>query len=398
MKSKIWGLVPIFVLFICLVPMNVQAANKATCNYTFAKYPLAGINNESKVSCTIEKKKFFPWDSKPTSVSYKCKFTYLDVKDASLVVKNAGSAINGTNFKTDDFFLKNGTCPKYAMVSPKNPVHLYFFNSYDDTRKLADAISDKNTYVTALEDSAERDEEDQTCDRYKEYMDSAVSHMEAVKKEVTEKKCDTFTLTDEERESIASAENLKQARECKSTIKGAKMFSANAIDELEAYASKGCLSKDSQEYKDYYQKLTDLGEEMQTMQDNIDHQLSTPGGDRNDQLDEPEDIEGKDELTDACNIIDKDSGFFKILKQIIGYIQIGTIFLVLILGVLDLTGAVGSQKDDALKKAASKFGKRMIAAALIFLVPAMLNIIFNVINISSCGVADDKSLISELFK
>ena len=121
-------------------------------------------------------------------------------------------------------------------------------------------------------------------------------------------------------------------------------------------------------------------------------------GNLGDQLDEPEKIEGVDKLTDACNIIDKDSGFFKILKQIIGYIQIGTIFLVLILGVLDLTGAVGSQKDDALKKAASKFGKRMIAAALIFLVPAMLNIIFNVINISSCGVADDKSLISELFK
>ena len=134
---------------------------------------------------------------------------------------------------------------------------------------------------------------------------------------------------------------------------------------------------------------TNADEDRSNVDTSLDHAY--------DRLDEPEEIKDVDKLTNACKIINKDSGFFKILKRIVGYIQIGTIFLVLILGVLDLTGAVGSDKDDALKKAVSKFGKRMIAAALIFLVPAMLNIIFNVINISSCGV-DDDDLISELFK
>ncbi|MDD3341149.1 MAG: hypothetical protein PHN72_02990 [Bacilli bacterium] len=110
--------------------------------------------------------------------------------------------------------------------------------------------------------------------------------------------------------------------------------------------------------------------------------------------DRQDDFTGKKEKKDACDIIDKKGELYKALKQIVGYIQIGTIFLVLILGVIDLTGAVGSDKDDALKKAVGRFAKRMIAAALVFLVPTIINFIFNIINLSSCGGGE----FADLFK
>lgn len=71
------------------------------------------------------------------------------------------------------------------------------------------------------------------------------------------------------------------------------------------------------------------------------------------------------------------SWLFRILK-IIRYI---VPVLVILLGIIDFMKAIASGNDDEMKKAGAKFVKRLIAATLIFLVPFLLEFIFNIINV-----------------
>lgn len=91
---------------------------------------------------------------------------------------------------------------------------------------------------------------------------------------------------------------------------------------------------------------------------------------------------------DTCEIIKTGTQAYIFIKKVVNYIKIGTIFLVLVLGMVDLAGAVGSGEENAFKKAAGKFGKRLIAVALVFLVPAMVEILIGLINTSNCKDVD----------
>lgn len=104
-----------------------------------------------------------------------------------------------------------------------------------------------------------------------------------------------------------------------------------------------------------------------------------------DRLDEDNPDQQKKEPKGLCQIIDPNGSTYAIIKQVVQYVQIGTIFLILVLGMMDLAGAVGSDKDDAFKKAIGKFGKRLIAGALIFLVPVIVSFILNLVNLGQCG-------------
>lgn len=67
----------------------------------------------------------------------------------------------------------------------------------------------------------------------------------------------------------------------------------------------------------------------------------------------------------------------KILK-IIRYI---VPVIIIILSTLDFIGAIGSSNDDAMKKASQKLTKRIIAAIILFLLPLILQFLFDVFKI-----------------
>ncbi len=87
----------------------------------------------------------------------------------------------------------------------------------------------------------------------------------------------------------------------------------------------------------------------------------------------------------TCEIINVNTGLGRFLNKMVNYIRIGVIFLVLVLGMVDLMGAVGASEEGAFKKAGTRFFKRLIAAALVFLVPAIVNILISLINDASCA-------------
>lgn len=62
--------------------------------------------------------------------------------------------------------------------------------------------------------------------------------------------------------------------------------------------------------------------------------------------------------------------------------------IVIIFGILDFIKAIGSDKDDEMKKAQGRFIKRLIAAALIFIVPFIIEFVLDKMGfeVSSCGI------------
>ncbi|MEG2321919.1 MAG: hypothetical protein RSB71_00305 [Bacilli bacterium] len=80
----------------------------------------------------------------------------------------------------------------------------------------------------------------------------------------------------------------------------------------------------------------------------------------------------------------------RIITLIIDVIKIAVPVLLIIFGMLDLGKAVMAQKEDEIKKGQQTFIKRLIAAAIVFFVVFVVQIMFNVIapndkdNIWSC--------------
>ena len=67
--------------------------------------------------------------------------------------------------------------------------------------------------------------------------------------------------------------------------------------------------------------------------------------------------------------------------------------LVIILTMLDFIKAIAAQNDDDMKKAQGKFVKRLIVAALLFLLPLIINFV-----LQTFGFYDSNCDITDLFK
>ena len=68
-----------------------------------------------------------------------------------------------------------------------------------------------------------------------------------------------------------------------------------------------------------------------------------------------------------------------IISLIVTLIKIGVPVLLIIFGMLDLGKAVMAQKEDEIKKSQQTFIKRLISAALVFIVVMIVQVVFNLV-------------------
>lgn len=87
----------------------------------------------------------------------------------------------------------------------------------------------------------------------------------------------------------------------------------------------------------------------------------------------------------TCNIISAD--LQKFLQTIIDYIRIAGITLAVVLGILDYIKVIFGSDDKSMAKANKNFATRLIAVALLFLIPAVLNFVLGLFNILGTGSA-----------
>lgn len=76
------------------------------------------------------------------------------------------------------------------------------------------------------------------------------------------------------------------------------------------------------------------------------------------------------------------------IANIVRWVKYIVPVLVIVLGILDFIKAIASDKDDEMKKAQGRFVKRLIAAALIFIVPFIIEFILDKMGftVTGCGV------------
>lgn len=69
------------------------------------------------------------------------------------------------------------------------------------------------------------------------------------------------------------------------------------------------------------------------------------------------------------------------IYRMIKFVRYGVPALLIILSILDFIKAIASESDDEMKKVTARFTKRLIAAALIFIIPFVLDFILRMFNI-----------------
>jgi len=79
-----------------------------------------------------------------------------------------------------------------------------------------------------------------------------------------------------------------------------------------------------------------------------------------------------------------------IIQKILDYIKIIGPILVVVLSSIDFVKVIWSSDDESMKKAQQKLVKRLVAAVLLFLLPVLIDLMFNLINDSivdpTCGI------------
>ena len=92
--------------------------------------------------------------------------------------------------------------------------------------------------------------------------------------------------------------------------------------------------------------------------------------------------------TVSCNGIAVDTVIPNLVTQIIKVIQFGIPVVLIILGMIDLGKAVMSNDEKEMKGAQGKLIKRVVYAVVIFLIIAIVKIVFGILASSGAGNKD----------
>jgi len=80
------------------------------------------------------------------------------------------------------------------------------------------------------------------------------------------------------------------------------------------------------------------------------------------------------------------------IRNIVKWVKYIIPVIVIVLGILDFIKAIAADKEDEIKKAQGRFVKRLIAAALIFIVPLIIGFVLDKMGfeeyVSGCGIID----------
>lgn len=97
--------------------------------------------------------------------------------------------------------------------------------------------------------------------------------------------------------------------------------------------------------------------------------------------------EGKSSDEFNCGFSEK---LIMLIANIIKWVKYIIPVIAIVLGILDFIKAIASDKDDEMKKAQGKFIKRLIAAALVFIIPFIIEFILTKMGfiVNGCGIID----------
>ena len=110
---------------------------------------------------------------------------------------------------------------------------------------------------------------------------------------------------------------------------------------------------------------------------------------------QPQIVEGSEVGVSCDGIFTEDA--WALVQEILGYFRIlAPAVLIVMIGIDLITAVMNAEympgKDDSIRKAVSKISLRIIAALLLFFVPTLLTVIFNLDGVREKIVIDDSCL------
>lgn len=157
-----------------------------------------------------------------------------------------------------------------------------------------------------------------------------------------------------------------------------------------------CKSKNSKgaikEICDTGAKVDDLDVAKQTNEDRKHSDKDKEPDDKVSEVEAKKILKSEIKSTNCKELLGDD--LVEILQSLVDIVKVAVPILLIALGTLDFGKAIFSSDDNEMKKAQSKFMKRLLAAAAIFLVPSLLGVLLNlghsiwgdVIKTDLCGI------------
>ena len=314
------------------------------------------------------------------------KFTYDNTPYSVNHIYNYSSSSEYSQIVDTDFTSQN-KCPKYVLIALKN-YHsiaqgmndwiIIFYDDMTDLESGKDKLQSEwnNEYDvlhTLWSDSAitENNQElvengniMQLLDKDKEALENAINEYET-------NGCGNADIYDNESESH-DTNLVVDCSSLKVSISGLVQSMQNDYDTA---IDGGATESELAEYKTILDKASNI---ISTHNNIVD---GAPGSNPDNRIDLGAEFKCEDL---------RDTETYKWIKDIFFLIQIIVPIMLLVLGSIDFIRAVAAQKDDDMKKVQSTFIKRLIIAVAIFLMPAILNLIFSFLtdtfNITTCGI------------
>ncbi|MBE6153571.1 MAG: hypothetical protein E7166_05045 [Firmicutes bacterium] len=305
---------------------------------------------------------------------------------------NSTDYISLSNFFAETVGVK--VCPEFVILfkvtDGQKYVDIYSGYDEDDVKKTAQNLVDSEYYhsfqIIPLADGFKK-----TNANIMAAVDSSIDELDEAKKKLISDGCDKVTKPEE-------------------TINDCKTYIEPTVNN---YIDTGTsLLKSLQEMKisnDKTEKLKTLRDDVKTIVDNYrqhDNELQTQEGTNYVQSgDHYFDTEIKNTLPPGaigvvglatgnpmtCESL-KNTETYKIVRSVFTWIQIAAPIMLVIFGVVDFTKAVAASDNDAIKKAQGAFVKRVIIAAIIILLPFIVDLLLSLLdgalgnNVSTCDI------------
>ena len=383
----------IFFLFLSFIfcPTIVNAKTSKECNYYVSENQLSG-SGDGTISCTftIGDPFWIFWGE--GAFSYRCRYDNGPEGDMTIIIGN-DTREKKTGFNLEDWFRKNESCPRYLVFDSQN-LSSNGSTYAANTEKQVDKIRDKygSTFTPHLENGI-RDEEikdnpdsdaAKACTSKKEALDAAVALLQTNRDKLIEMNCQNYELSEDERNSVASPEHIEWGRQCKQITDNYDITVYSARSALNDYVKSGCLDEDSDEYKEYENKINNLEEEVNDIDDNIEEQNGVPQ-DEWEELGEQATLEGLGQHISCDDIFGQEKGELGwLLNLILGYIRVIGPILVILLSAIDFIKVILGTDENAMKEAQSKLIVRLVCAVALFLVPTLVQLLMSFINQTVC--------------
>ncbi len=392
MKKFLYLVMFVFSFFV-VGSINVDAkTTEKQCSYYVNAEQLTG-DGGSTIDCTFE------WSDSLLfgGFSYSCKYKVNSKEDATILIGNYNKE-RGTDFNLSSWFKDNKSCPRYLVFDLHNlssSGSAYAAN----TNQQVELIRKKYgaSFASYLETSIKKNELEndpnseaaKECEESKKALEDAISLLEGRKKNWEELNCQNYKLSDEERENVASSENIEWGRKCKEILDTYDISVSAAKKSLNDYVNSGCISKKSQEYKDYKNKITNLKQEADSVSNNIEEQNTKPSDAEKEWENLKDGVTAedfKDPDIECEDIIDTETpgAFGWLLNTILNYIKVIGPVLVVLLSAIDFIKAIFGFDEKAMKEAQNKLIIRLVAALALFLIPTLVQLLLSFINQAPC--------------